>query len=189
MCRQHKNQYSAIPTPTASTTILLITFSLSLQGMKRTRDEMSEGDLAQKVLILEHDSEREFVKITKRHDLFNAIARADVETIKKMKLSAKELAHIVQDSGITPLMAAAMHGHWDVAAHLVLSNTDAVNKQNESGSTALHHAVAQGNLAVVTVLCSLGSLKLDIPDKLGNTALSLAVQRVYEPPYTPRDHF
>ena len=58
--------------------------------MKRSRDEMSEGDQAQKVRILEHDSEREFVKITRAHDLFNYIARGNLEAMRSMNLTQEE---------------------------------------------------------------------------------------------------
>ncbi|CAI8017377.1 Protein TANC2, partial [Geodia barretti] len=70
-----------------------------------------------------------------------------------------------------PLGIAAEKGHTETVQRLLEAGAN-VNHQNKSGVTALLYAGWKGHSEVVKLL--LGAGARDIPDKFGNTALSMA---------------
>ncbi|KAF8541192.1 hypothetical protein BDD12DRAFT_531320 [Trichophaea hybrida] len=75
----------------------------------------------------------------------------------------------------TPLIISAQKGLTGAMQLLLDSNVDKDAKDN-SGRTALHHAVESGDEASVRLLVEKGAKK-DMRDKYGATALHLAVQK------------
>ncbi len=77
------------------------------------------------------------------------------------------------DTGITPLILAAQHGHEDTVASLILSRAD-VAKPDRWGFTPLHY-VAKSNRDVVVAHLARARAPLNAKDFMGRTALELAL--------------
>lgn len=73
-------------------------------------------------------------------------------------------------SGATALILAIVHAHEDVVKLLLDAGTD-VNIQNIYGSVALIEAATLGNENILRMLLSVTSIKINIQDKDGKTAL------------------
>jgi ankyrin repeat protein len=84
------------------------------------------------------------------------------------------------NSGRTPLMTAAQHGHAELVMTL-LSTTRALPQwKDRSLRTALSLAAAEGQDAVVELLLADGRVELDAKDHEGKTALFWAVTNGYD---------
>ncbi len=70
----------------------------------------------------------------------------------------------------TPLMRASFAGYHEAVRSLLKHPPTNIDLQDENGATALHHAVSNGNIEVVTVLLEYNP-NTYIEDKFGYTAL------------------
>lgn len=75
--------------------------------------------------------------------------------------------------GWTPLMRAVYENHSDAVDALLASPDIALDRQDDHGATALHHAVSIGNESLVTKLLQAGARR-SIQDAEGLTALQRA---------------
>ena len=81
------------------------------------------------------------------------------------------------DTGLTPLMLASMHGHTDIIKLLLHRNAD-VNKTDTTGCTALHHAVRHNHVRVADILITHGDTRLNVVEYVtGETPLCYAALR------------
>jgi hypothetical protein len=80
-----------------------------------------------------------------------------------------------EDSGVTPLMMAAVEGHQEIAAKLIAAGAE-VGVADATGWTALHHAVRKGHSGMALELVAAGAdPEQEDPD--GFSPLSLARSR------------
>lgn len=75
--------------------------------------------------------------------------------------------------GFTPLMRAVVNQHAEAVAVLLSSPRPVIDAQDESGNTALHHAVASGRLSIVRQLVK-HHASVDLINREGQTASMLA---------------
>jgi uncharacterized protein len=82
------------------------------------------------------------------------------------------------NEGFTPLMYAAVKGHFE-AANLLLGKGADVNAVEKSGGTALMLASHEGQTEVVKLLLEKGA-DVNVKEKTGKTALSMASSKGHE---------
>jgi ankyrin repeat protein len=85
--------------------------------------------------------------------LLAATLQQDDATVTRL-LNAGASADLADETGLTPLMAAARDGNVDLVRHLVGSVTN-INAIDGKGFSALHYALAQGHVDVVQLLLRL----------------------------------
>ena len=73
--------------------------------------------------------------------------------------------------GVTPLHAAAKHGHADVVKQLLARKGIELNKRDESGRTPLFIAIQEGNLEIVNLLLNQNGIDVMLGDNMGQTPL------------------
>ena len=81
-------------------------------------------------------------------------------------------------TGVSPLSAACLHGHHDMAKLLLKHRASSVGEQDSLGSSALHCAVWAGSAKCVKLLLSHASSLLACRDQAGRTPLLYAAARV-----------
>ncbi|KAH7698292.1 Ankyrin repeat, partial [Aphelenchoides avenae] len=79
------------------------------------------------------------------------------------------------NNGQTPLHYACSKNQLAIAKLLVENGAD-VNAQDKYGAAPLHRAAGQGHLDVVNFLAHQAGVRIDIPDREGNTPLHLACE-------------
>ncbi|KAK4911091.1 hypothetical protein LTR66_017386, partial [Elasticomyces elasticus] len=78
---------------------------------------------------------------------------------------------------LSPLMTAAKHGSERVTDLLLRKRKPRVNMRNANGMYSLWHGVEKGSYAVVNQLLQHSRIKIDLPNREGQTVLCLAVFR------------
>lgn len=110
------------------------------------------------------------------------LTKDDIENIycgnlKKMK--GCFVNYVSKDSGLTPLMIAAICNHVDVVKFLLRFDSCDINARDKFGKTALMGAAIYANIEVIEILKKREDLDITIKDKDGNTAADLARKRFY----------
>lgn len=82
---------------------------------------------------------------------------------------------VTKDKG-TILYWASTQGHTEIVQFLLSKNAD-VNKQSDSGSTALHQAAGKNKFDIVKLLIEAGA-RTDIKDDLKETAIDIAKGKI-----------
>lgn len=102
--------------------------------------------------------------------LFNAASAGHTEIVKFLITKGAELDE--QPSEATPLIMAAWGGHFDTVDVLLQAGSNS-NAKDESGWSALTHAVRKGYLDIAHLLIENGAdVNIRLPD--GNTPLTWA---------------
>ena len=79
-----------------------------------------------------------------------------------------------KDDGYAALHLAALNGHRDVAAALVMEGRACIELKNNRGQTPLFLSASQGHWGVVELLVANGA-DVGITDEEGDTALHVAI--------------
>ena len=88
-------------------------------------------------------------------ELIDAAKRGDISAVRKL-IAKGANPNAVNNSSITPLLAACYYGHHLVVAELVSKNAD-VNFKNEDDHTPLHFAVMEKQVQVLEILLKHGA--------------------------------
>ncbi len=94
--------------------------------------------------------------------LFDATAQGNLSLVENLVNQGANVNIVVDDQGfgqhyqLTPLLVAAVHGHWDILKFLIEHDAN-INYENGACHTALYWASARGNLEVVGLLLQLGA--------------------------------
>lgn len=105
--------------------------------------------------------------------VFSSIRHNDIERIKELIKRGYDFS-ILDDKSRTPLMAALLSQHKEVAT-LLLPVTDKPGHVDVNKSQAIHLAAANGYRTLVNQMLKKG-VDVDAQDGLGNTALIIAVR-------------
>ena len=84
----------------------------------------------------------------------------------------------VELTGQTPLGAAVMHNNLEMVKLLIQAAPEYVNAQDRSGNTAMHYAVAKGNVEIVAALRSVEGIDLNIFNNAGQKPVAVMLQGV-----------
>ena len=108
---------------------------------------------------------------------FAAVRSGDTFTVEACLKDKPELGNHQDQLGCTAIVNAAANGHRDIVIALASAAPDAVdvNHQCRSGRTALHHAALRDSIPIARALRNKNA-SIDIADKDGETALTLAAQ-------------
>jgi len=108
-----------------------------------------------------------YLELAKKTDDYNKV----LDNVKKMKEIKTKTAF-----GYQAIHIAADRDHMDLMRYLVIDRRDDIdiNAQNNSGNTALHHAVCNGNTRIINFLLR-NNANVNIRDEEGCTALHWAV--------------
>ena len=101
-----------------------------------------------------------------------AALKQDWEGVRRM-LEAGASVEIADDSGVTPLMAAAMQGNVDII-HVLIQRRARVDSVDSLGRSALLYALAAGKLEAIQLLLPLTS-NLQTASAAGQDLLTLAL--------------
>ena len=96
----------------------------------------------------------------------------------KLLLARGANPNMQKDNGYTPLMSAAMNGHFSIVKLLIESGAD-VNVQSQVGGTALHAAAVLKQAAVIDLLLKHGA-DPNSRDKDGYTYKDLLARKMHE---------
>jgi ankyrin repeat protein len=80
-----------------------------------------------------------------------AVAKSDIETVKKFLEFGSDIEIKTEVNGMTPLMYAARYNNVEMVNLLVLNGAD-VNATSKLGYTALHYAELSGATDVASLL-------------------------------------
>ena len=106
-----------------------------------------------------------------------AAREGHTELLHALLETAPELANLATtEGGRTPLHTATTRGHVDGARDLLAHGAD-VNARSADGLTALHVAVAEGQVEVLVALLAAPGIDPNLPDAMGMTSLHYAAQR------------
>ncbi len=108
--------------------------------------------------------------------LHAAIKQQNKKLIKQLAQQNKELVHVANDEGQTPLMLTALH-NYTASAVLLLPYNPQINACDSNGSTALSLAAEQGHSAMVRLLLQQSDIMADVPDNKQETSLIKASAR------------
>ncbi|MBC2844736.1 alpha/beta fold hydrolase [Winogradskyella flava] len=110
-----------------------------------------------------------------QEQLWDACKVGDIEAVMIAVKNGADINALDQrgsKSGRRPLNWAAYYGHLDIINWLVLNEAD-INNQNNTGFTALHHAVETNNESAVKLLLELGADR-NLKNKRSKTPLDIA---------------
>eukprot|EP00980_Cylindrotheca_fusiformis_P028070 scaffold22577_cov122-Cylindrotheca_fusiformis.AAC.49 len=104
--------------------------------------------------------------------LMNAAENGSVAIMKLLIGHADDpnYVNIMSNTGFSPLIIAAAHGHVDAVSYLVEAGCD-VDAVHDNKVTALMYAAASGHINAMKVLIEKGKANLDIKHTNGGTAL------------------
>ena len=105
--------------------------------------------------------------------LIDAALKQDWKTVLRM-LDSGVLVEAADETGVTPLMAAAMEGNIDMLRNL-LARGARMDFTDFSGLSALHYAIKAGKLDAVQLLLPLVS-NLETISTAGNDVLTMALK-------------
>ena len=106
-----------------------------------------------------------------------AAREGHTELLHALLETAPELVNLATtEGGRTPLHTATTRGHVDGARDLLAHGAD-VNARSADGLTALHVAVAEGQVEVLVALLAAPGIDPNLPDAMGMTSLHYAAQR------------
>jgi ankyrin repeat protein len=106
-------------------------------------------------------------------DFFEAVARADIGTVRAAIKEAPSRIDSTDRGGRTALMYAALEGKADIVRLLLEGGADP-NAQDQDNWTPLHFAAQSYDALVASILLEFGAT-LDVRNKYGNTPLFIAV--------------
>ncbi len=93
------------------------------------------------------------VKMEKPHEIFEVVDENDVEKVKRILLENKDVVHVKESSGETPLYRS----RTVEMAKLLLNYGAVVNEKTPSGRTPLHAVSLKGDAKVVKFLLDHGA--------------------------------
>ena len=108
-------------------------------------------------------------------EIHDAAKSGDLEKVKALLNDNPDLISSRDENAATPLHAAALMGHKDVA-ELLLANKADVNAKNNYGITPLEVSAIFGHKDVAELLLN-NKAEVFIRDNYGNTALDMALSR------------
>lgn len=106
--------------------------------------------------------------------LYNAANRGNLKIFNTLFTQYKSVCNKTSVNGQTPLHKACLRGFFNIASCLLQHGT-IESVQDNYGSTQLHAAVIGRNTQIVEQLVLSKKFNLDTTDKLGHTALYIAV--------------
>jgi ankyrin repeat protein len=123
-------------------------------------------------LLLDHGADPTVTDNDGLTPLMNAAENGTVATLTLLVDHANDPAYInlMSNTGFSPLIIAAAHGHVDAVEYLVGAAAD-VNAVHDNKVTALMYAAASGHVDAMTVLIVKGKATLDSKHTNGGTAL------------------
>lgn len=78
---------------------------------------------------------------------------------------------------ISAILTTSIKNHQPEIAELLILQTENINTQDKSGTTALHYAVSYDLDKIVRQLANRSDIQINVRNQGGNTALSIAIQR------------
>ena len=102
----------------------------------------------------------------------NTITTADGVTRELKRIDEVEL------TGQTPLGVAVMQNNLEMVKLLIQTAPEYVNAQDKSGNTAMHYAVAKGNVEIVAALRTVEGIDLNIFNNAGQKPIAVMLQGV-----------
>ena len=114
--------------------------------------------------------------------LFNAVKDNDLATIKQIcpeelpvgNGGTVDLNGIDEERGYTPLGAAIVFGHTDIAIHLCKVPSVDVNAVDKNGASPLCIAAREGDMAMAKHLCGIDGVEVNKRDNFGDSPLIIA---------------
>ncbi|WP_378181656.1 ankyrin repeat domain-containing protein [Aquimarina sp. SS2-1] len=101
--------------------------------------------------------------------IFNAIRSGNLEAVRGFLEKDKNLVHIKDERGSTPLLLSSYYGFLDIVK-LILSYGPNIDEQDASGNTALMGVSFKGNYEIAALLIAEGA---DVNVKSYNDATAL----------------
>jgi uncharacterized protein len=108
----------------------------------------------------------------KEHEIFSAISRGDMQSIKELAMDRTAL-EVRDRAGRSPLINAAVDGKVELLQLLLALGADC-NASDKAGFTSLHSAAQNYSEEIATLLIEHGAI-VDARDAYGNTPLNKAV--------------
>jgi hypothetical protein len=108
--------------------------------------------------------------------MIHAIHEGDIHAVKNLIAQGANVNYQLPGTGVTPLMLVINGPNNEntiILARLLLDNGAHVDAQNNSGNTALMHALTTNNIAMVKLLLDYGA-NPTIANQTGLTALGIA---------------
>ncbi|XP_012288301.1 E3 ubiquitin-protein ligase MIB2 [Orussus abietinus] len=117
--------------------------------------------------------------------LHHAALKGNAYATERLVARASQLVDVKKEDGFAALHLAALNGHRDVAATLLLQTGGRamVDLRNNRRQTPLHLATSQGQWALVELLVS-HNADIAATDENGDTALHLAITKSRNQPVT-----
>jgi ankyrin repeat protein len=135
------------------------------------------GDLATVKKIIEKD--KTAIKLPNargRLPIHTACFEGKLDIVKYLLKKGATVSDRDTSYQLTPLHFAAWNGHIDVAKYLLSKKAD-LNARERDNETPLYYAAALGRLPMIEFLVSRGADVNDTLSRVGNTVVSLALDR------------
>ncbi len=108
--------------------------------------------------------------------LIHAVKSKDLEHLKKL-LESKDYTELSDEHGVTALIYAAKYGLTEISLTLLKSLPELLDKQDNSGATALMIAIQNGQEEIIDILL-LNKAKPDLKTKTGESAIIIATNNL-----------
>jgi len=135
------------------------------------------GDLSTVKKIIERDKTAiNFPNVRGRLPIHTACFEGKLDIVKYLLKKGASVSDRDTSYQLTPLHFAAWNGHIDVAKYLLSKKAD-LNARERDNETPLYYAAALGRLPMIEFLVSKGADVNDTLSRVGNTVVSLALDR------------
>ena len=108
------------------------------------------------------------------NELAEAVVRNDLPAVEVLVKKGISVKHTEPNTGCTPLLLAAGHGHLTIVQWL-LQNGSHLNEVNDFGANILHIAAQQGKVAIIRWLLEESDIDIHVKNNEGCNALFIAL--------------
>lgn len=152
-------------------------YHLYIDGVKSANGEVLKSPRVMEFTIKTYGSKVDSKTV---EEFFQALKKQELNTVKRMIDSEKDIINAFDSSGRTALINASRSGHLELV-RLLLDEGANPNLQISSGlykgETALHEAIRHNEMEVIHQLLKSKVIKLDVKNDSGRTPLMVASER------------